>query len=267
MGAMAQLAMEAENVRAVIGGNNPPEPNSFDRAEDAAVELSNFLNETPVIETGPHLVRAKQLVDHVSGACFELETERVELVAPLNTELAAINAKYKAVHNTDKKKPGLLDRVLVELKARLTAYGVAEEAKRAAEAEKLRLAAEQAEKAARDAEAAELQAKHDAVVGVLDTGVAEKIAQADQAFAEFETTSRFAARAEKGVAFRIGDGSGKALGMRTEKTLVLESYGKAIKAIGPCEKIETAILSAARDYRKEHGALPDGVSETSERKF
>lgn len=264
---MAELHMEAENVRAVIGGNMPPEPTPIERAETAMVAVSNFLNETPVIETGAHLVEAKRLVEHARGAAAELEAERVALVDPLNKQVTSINGKYKFIHNTDSKKPGVLDKVLGELKTRLTAYAVAEEAKRAREAETARLAAEKAEQAARAAEAAEQQAKHDAVVGVMDTGVAEKIVAADQAFAEFETASRFAARAEKDVAFRIGNGSGKALGMRTEKTLVLENYGRALKAIGPCEKIETAILSAARDYRKEHGALPDGVSETSERKF
>lgn len=266
MGAMAELHMASETIRG-IGDNGPPEPTPLERASDAAVELSNFLNETPVIETGPHLVRAKQLVEHVSGACAEVEAKRVELVTPLNDELAEINATYKAIHNTDKKKPGTLDRVFAELKARLTAYGVAEEARRDAEAERLRLVAEQAEKAARDAEAAEQQAKHDAVVGVLDTGVAEKIAAADQKFTEFETASRFAKRAENGVTFRIGNGVGKALPMRTVETLHLDSYGKALKAIGPNETIKEAILTAARAYRKQHGQLPDGVSATEERKF
>jgi hypothetical protein len=55
--------------------------------------------------------------------------------------------------------------------------------------------------------------------------------------------------------------------MRTEKTLVLENYGRAIKAIGPNDKIRDAVLSAARDYRKLHGKLPDGVTEVTERKF
>lgn len=253
--------------RLSIGGNSPPEPTPLERASDAAIELSNFLNETPVIETGPHLVRAKQLVEHARGACAELEAERVELVAPLNTQLATINGKYKSVHNTDSKKPGTLDRILGELKARLTAYGLAEEAKRAREAEALRLEAERAEQIARQAELDEQQAKHDAVVGVVDTGIGEKIEEADRAFAEFETASRFAARAEKGVTFRVGNGSGKALGMRTVETLHLDSYGKALKAIGPNETIKEAILTAARAYRKQHGQLPDGVSATEERKF
>lgn len=263
---MAELAMDYDNARAVIGGNNPPEPTPLERADEAMVALSNFLNETPVIETGPHLVEAKRLVEHARGACAELEAERAEKVRPHNDSVAIINAAYKKIHNTDSKKPGMLDRVLGEVRARLTAYGVAEEAKRAREAEELRAAAVLAEQAARDAEAAEQQAKHDAVVGVMDTGVADKIKAADEKFAEFEAASRFAARAEKGVAFRIGGGA-KALGMRTEKTLVLENYGRAIKAIGPCDTIRDAILTAARAYKKQHGVLPDGVTETSERKF
>lgn len=263
---LAELDMERQTIVG-IGHNQPPEPTPLEYADEAMVAVSNFLNETPVIETGAHLVTAKQLVERARGTMANVEDERIALVDPLNKQVASINGKYKAIHNTDAKKPGLFDKVLNELKARLTAYAVAEEAKRTKAAEAAKLIAEQAEAAAREAERVEQRAKQDAVVGCLDTGVGEKIAAADEAFTDFEAASRFAARAEKDVAFRIGNGHGKALGMRTEKTLVLESYGKAIKAIGPNEKIEAAILSAARDYRKLHNALPDGVTETSERKF
>lgn len=263
---MAALDMDRQMI-ASIGHNGPPEPTPLERADDAWAALAKFLDDTPVITEGVHLVEAKRLVEHVRAACAEIEDERVRLVDPLNIQVSEINRKYKAVHNTDKKKPGTLDKALTELTARLTVYGQNEEKKRTFEAEVARVFAEKAEREAREAEEAERQAKHDAVVGVVDTGVAEAIKTADEKYAEFEAASRFAARAEKQTAFRIGNGTGKALGMRTEKTLVLEHYGRAIKAIGPCEKIETAILSAARDYRKEHGALPDGVSEISERKF
>jgi hypothetical protein len=249
-----------------IGHNNPPEPTVLERAEQAGVTISNFLNETPIINE-QSLIEAKRLVDQTRGAMAELEAERNDLVRPLNEEVDTINSRYKALHNTNEKKPGILDRLLAEIKARLTAYGVAEEARRIQAAEAAAREAEKAEAAAREAERIEQQAKMDAAIGVLDTGVGQAIADADQKFSEFEKASRFAARAERGVAFRIGDGNSKTLAMRTEKTLVLENYGKAIKAIGPNPKIETAILSAARDYRKLHDKLPDGVAEVSERKF
>lgn len=265
MGALAEISADVE--RFGIGHNGPPEPTTIERGHDAEAALSIFLNDVPVITEGEHLVEAKRLVEHARGAMAELEAERDRLVRPLNEEVACINAQYKAIHNADSKKPGTLDKICNELKARLTAYAVEEEAKRARAAEEARVAAEQAEAAAREAERIEQQAKMDAAVGVIDTGVAGAIAEADQKFSEFEKASRFAARAERDVTFRIGNGVGKALGMRTEKTLVLESYGKAITAIGKNEKIEAAILSAARDYRKLHGKLPEGVTEVSERKF
>lgn len=263
---MRAAVLENSTIAPGIGHNGAPEPTPLERAEEAQAALAAFLNDNPVLTEGTHVVEAKRLVEHARGAMAELEAERVALVDPLNKQVASINGKYKSVHNTDSKKPGTFDKVLYQLKARLTAYALAEEEERQRKADALRIAAEQAEATARAAEAAEQQAKQDAVVGVVDTGVAEKIAAADQAFKEYETASRFAARAERDVTFRISDG-GKTLAMRTEKTLVLESYGKAIKAIGKNEKIETAILSAARDYRKLHGKLPDGVTEVSERKF
>lgn len=265
---MEQYSIAApENPRAVIGGNNPPDPTPLERAEETAVALSGFLNETPVIENGEQCVAAKHLVERARASCAELEDERVALVAPINKQLASINGQYKAVHNTDSKKPGVLDRVLEALKERLTNYATNEEKKRAFEAEAAARIAEQAEAEAREAERIEQQAKMDAAVGVIDTGVAEAIKAADEKFTAFESASRFAKRAERNVTFRVGDGVGKTLAMRTEKTLVLESYGKALKAIGPHEKIEAAILSAARDYRKKHGELPDGVTESIARKF
>lgn len=255
------------SVLAGIGHNQPPEPTVIERSQDAVAALGKFLDDVPVITDGPHLIEAKRLVEWVRGAAAELEAERTELVRPLNEEVDAINGKYKAIHNKDTEKPGTLDKTLTELKNRLTVYGRIEEAKRETAALEAKRIADEAESAAREAERIEQQAKMDAAVGVVDTGVAEAIANADEAFSEYEHASRFAARAEKQTTFRIGDGRGKSLGMRTEKTLILESYSKAIKAIGKNEKIETAILSAARDYRKEHGKLPDGVTEESTRKF
>lgn len=263
---LAELGIDRQTI-AGLGHNNPPAPTVIELADEAMQELAEFLNATPVITDPEHLVRARQLFDRVKGATFDLEAERVSLTGPLNKKLDSINGTYKALHNTDSKRPGTLDKVFNELKARLTAHAVAEEAERIRIAEAAQAAAEEARRAALQAELIEQQAKQDAVVGVVDTGVAEKTVAADAAFKNFEAASRFATRAERDVTFRVGNGHGRTLAMRTEKTLVLESYGRAITAIGRNEKIETAILSAARDYRKEKGKLPDGVTEVSERKF
>jgi hypothetical protein len=101
------------------------------------VALSNFLNETPVIETGPHWLKPSGCRT-CARRRLSWRTNGLKLVDPLNTQVAEINRKYKSVHNTDSKKPGTLDKILGELKARLTAYALAEEAKRAREAEALR---------------------------------------------------------------------------------------------------------------------------------
>ena len=63
---MAELDMDHQTI-ARIGHNQPPEPTVIERAEEAQVALSNYLNETPVITEGPQLVRAKQLVEHARG--------------------------------------------------------------------------------------------------------------------------------------------------------------------------------------------------------
>lgn len=266
MSVMAELHSARETIRG-IGDNGPPGPTPLERAEDAQAALAKFLDETPVITEGPHLVEAKRLVEHVRGACAELEDERITLVDPLNTKVAEINRTYKAVHNTDKKKPGTLDKTLAELTARLTVYGQNEEKERAFRAEVARVFAANAAAEAAAAEAAAQQAKSDAVVGVIDTGVGEAIQAAARASADAQRAEREAARADAQTTFRIGNGAGKALGMHTVETLHLDSYSRALKAMGPSDGVKEAILTAARAYRKQHGCLPDGVSATQERKF
>lgn len=248
-----------------VGHNNPPGP--LEDARDVIGYLSRFMEEVPVIETEDQARQAKLHIDRTRAACGSIEDERDRKVRPLNEAVATINAEYKAVHNEDGKRPGSLDKLLNELKARVTVYTLAEEAKREAIAEAARQAAMEAERAAREAEERERDAIQNAQVGET-TDVGAAIVEADQAFADFERRTREAQRAERETNVRIGGGfSGRSLSMRTTETLVLESYSKALKAIGPNEKIETAILSAARDYRKLKGSLPAGVTAVTERKI
>jgi hypothetical protein len=227
--------------------------------------MSEWMKANPVIETSEQAGEAKLLCDRAKAALDEIEAERDKLVRPLNEKVDAINRDYKTLHNTDKKKPGTYDRVFIELKARVSAFLIAEEEKRRKEAEAAAAKAAEAERLAREAEAKEREAIENAKAGEVDVDVVAATTEADESFAEFEKASRFAARAERDAKVKLGGGFGKAASLRTVETLHLDSYGKALKAIGPHPKIEEAILSAAREYRKQHGALPEGVSATTER--
>jgi hypothetical protein len=229
-------------------------------------DINAWLSDHPTIETEEDARAAKPFLDRAKASLEEVEAERDGKVRPLNEQVDAINAKYKALHNVDKKKPGRFDKIVAELKSRVAAFMVREEQRRDREAELARLAQEEAERVAREAEAREAEALANAKAGeVVD--VAEVTKQADEAFEEFERQSRFAARAEKETKVKIGGGFDRTASLRTVETLHLDSYNLALKAIGPNDKIRDAILSAARDYRKVHGELPAGVRATTERKL
>ncbi len=242
---------------AIIGHNNPPD--TIQAAHEAMTALSDWMKERPIISTEDEARDAKKLLDRAKGSTDELEAERDKQVRPLNEQVATINAKYKAIHSTDPKKPGILDKVVNELKARLTTYARQEEAKRLADAERKRREAEEAERIAREAEAKERETIANAQAGELGVDVTQVVVEADSRFAEFKKAEREAQRAERDSHVKIGGGWERSLSLRAKETLVLVSYGRAITAIGPNEKIREAILSAARDYRKEKGNLPDGV--------
>lgn len=240
-----------------IGGNAPP--SLFDFARETMGALSDWMGERPAISSEDEAREAKLLLDRAKNCAADLEAERQRLVSPLNMTIEDINAKYKELHNTDRKKPGVYDKVMNELKARLSAFLAIEEDKRLAVAEAKRREAEEAEKLAREAEAREREAIENSRAGELGVDVSQVVVEANQAFAAFEKAGREADRADRGAKVKIGGGWGKAAALHNVETLVVVSYGKAIAAIGPNEKIAEAILSAARDYRKLHNHLPEGV--------
>lgn len=258
-------ALQQINYAPTIGDNNPPGP--IDHAQTVIDDINAWLGDHPVVETEDQAREAKPYLDRAKNALDEIESERDGKVRPLNETVDAINVKYKALHNTEKKKPGQFDKIVNELKARVAAFLAAEEARREREAEEARRNQEEAERIAREAERREHEALQNAAAGELDIDVAEVTQAADTAFKEYELQSRFAARAERDTKVKIGGGFENAVSLRSVETLHLDSYGLALKAIGPNDKIRDAILSAARDYRKLHGALPAGVRATTERKL
>lgn len=254
-----------EPARTEIGGNNPPGP--IEMAESIMQMLSDWMADHPVIATEDDARAAKPLIDRAKAAMDELEDERCGKVRPLNDKVSEINAEYKAVHNTDPKKPGTFNKVFNELKSRVAEYLRQEEQKQLAAAAEARRLQDEAERQAREAEAREREAIESAAVGEIGINVAAVTKEADAAFSNFERQSRFADRAERDSKVKLGGGFMGAVALRSTETLHLESYAKAIKAIGPHEKIEEAILSCAREYRKVHGHLPEGVTATNQRKL
>lgn len=247
-----------------IGHNRPPD--ALEMAQGTLADVATFLAETPVIDSHETAKRAGLYVERVTKLFGDMEDERDKQVRPLNEQVAEINAKYKAVHNADAKKPGSFDKVLIELKYRLTAYARAEERKREEAAAAAAQIAAEAERVAREAEAKEREAKTNADVGELGVDVATTIVEADRAFADFERANRAAAIAEREVPVRISSSlGGRALSLRTRETLILDDADAALKAIGVTENIREAILSASRNYRKLKGQLPPGVSSQTER--
>jgi type IV secretory pathway VirB10-like protein len=239
-----------------IGHNNPPGPIQMGVVTLGA--LSNWLRENPVIQTEEIAFSAAAMVKRAKASLDEIEAERIKKVKPLNDEVKAINADYKAASE-------LLSKTLDELKKRLTAYTRAEEERRWREAEALRLEAEKAAEAARKAEEREREAKENASVGELGVDVSGAIKEADQKFSEFEKASHAAAVAERDAHIKLSTGHGRAISLRTKETLVVTDWRKAMKAIGLTDKIAEAIVSAARDYRRLKGKLPEGIEAQTER--
>ncbi|MGA9855088.1 MAG: hypothetical protein WBR29_07425 [Gammaproteobacteria bacterium] len=240
--------------------DNQP-PGSIDSAKDAMTELSAWLKEHPVIESQPEAKDGGAYVERTRIALAAMEDERKIKVDPLNKQLAAINTAYRIM-----REP--LEKVLKELRRRLTDYAAAIEAARIAEANRLRREAEEKERLAREAEAKEQDAIACADVGeCADVGGA--IEEANASFAQFQKADRAAAVAERAVPVRIGSVMGnKSLSMRTTRKLVVTdavAAAKAVIAMGLTDKIRLAILQSAKDFEEAHGELPEGIIETFER--
>lgn len=264
-----------------LGGNYPPEPmeddlpeafepheiitptiqiNPIERARSTTADLSLWMRDNPVIQTPTQATEAKRLIDLAKIAFDEMEAERVKLVDPLNKQVKEINARYKPLHNTDSKSPGTLDKIVIEAKARGTAYLTALERERMRLAEEAAQVAAEAEKRAREAEDREREARENASLGEAGIDMAEITAQADAAFAEFERSSRFAARAERDTKVKLTGGIGNNMGLRQHETLTVTDWKAAIEDIGMTPEIEEAILKGARAYRSENHELPSGVT-------
>lgn len=251
---MAQVD-NAHNPRAVPGNNEPP--TTKDHGWATYREVSGFLAESPVIQDEDTARTAKLFWDRAKLALDEMEADRDGQVRPLNTQVKAINSGFKEVSEP-------LGKLKDELQKRMSAWALAEEQRKAAEAEALRAAAAEAERLAREAEAKEQEAIGNAEQGEF-TDAGDAIAEADEAFRDYKVASLAAARAERDVKGRIAGGLGRAFTVRTTRTLTIADPVKVVVALVErtgrvSERINDALLTAVRDFEKTFGVLPAGVN-------
>ena len=266
-----------DNPRAVLGGNNPPPeaPTDAEQAQPADLaepaelvnatfaDLTKFLAEMPVVENEDQAQKIRVQIDAAKAVLNGLEEGRDALVRPLNT-------RVKAINETAREARTPLEKLLTEALTRLAAFLKAEEDRRVAEAEKAKREAEAKIAAAQEAADREDEARENAAEGEFtDVGLA--ILDTDAKMAEAAAATRAAQLAERDTRVRVGGGMGKALGLRSKESLTIVDAPKALKAIIKAadgaipEKIADAIITAARDYRKLKGKLPDGITASTER--
>ena len=241
----------------MVGENNPPSQLEF--TTETTTTLGIWLKDNPVVQSEDQARAGKLLVDRARLCVADLESERDSKVRPLNTQVKTINDSYRGPRET-------LEKVSQELLLRLDAYVKAEEAKRQAIAEAARQAAEEAERIAREAEAREQEAKDDVCHGV-EADVGAATVDADRAFRDYEQASITATRAEREATVRIGGGFNRALSARNKETLSVKDPLKALAEIGYTEKILDVIMTEAREFRRKHDRLPQGVESIKERRL
>jgi hypothetical protein len=241
-----------------IGGNLPPSMSVT--AGEVMRDLSSWMAEHPIIATDEEARESKVYLDRAKLCIADLEDEREKLVRPLNAEVQRINDVYRSPRT-------LLERVLNELKNRVSAFIRQEEEKRQRIAEEARRKAEAAELAAREAERVEQERIANISSGELGVDVAAAIEDADKAFNDYKRAERQAALAERETKVKIAGGFGRAISNRNKETLIVKDAVKAVTAMADNEGIHEAIIKAARSYRSLRNQLPPGVISETERKL
>ncbi len=232
-----------------VGHNNPPDMTVT--AGETMRDISAWLAENPLI-TEDTAKDAKVFLDRGKLALKDLDDERDSKVRPLNEKVKEINNHYRPAKDT-------LTKVIDALSERISTFLTEEKRKREEAAREAARIAEEAERNAREAERLEQEAIGSASSGELGVDIAAHVAEADNAFREFEKADRALAIALKETKVKVGGGFSRAVGLKTKETLVLVNALLAIQEMGVSADVEEAVLKSARAYRKATGDLPEGV--------
>ncbi|WP_028003159.1 hypothetical protein [Sinorhizobium meliloti] len=142
---------EAENPRAVIGGNQPPEPTPFEairqEIEDLYEEAKNWADGEPIASQEMHDA-IESLRESLHEAGKRADALRVEEKKPLDDQIKAIQDKFNPLIQP---KRGRVDMAKSALDALLTPYRARIAQEKAAEAARVAAAAEEARRQATEA--------------------------------------------------------------------------------------------------------------------
>ena len=136
------------NERIAMGGNLPPDVMAFNAIDAYYDEAKNWASDGFAITSQAQADEIDTLDKALLKAGQEAEVLRVEEKRPLDEQIDAIQAKFNPFIQKGK---GKVDVARSTLKALLTAWRVAEQSKKDAEARRIREEAEAAERAAQQA--------------------------------------------------------------------------------------------------------------------
>jgi hypothetical protein len=248
-----------DDARLGLGGNKGPDMTGT--AATTTADISAFMSETPVIETAEQAGEAKTFLDRGTLCTKDLDDERKTKTYPLDKERERIFDYYRGPRE-------LLQRVIEELRRRLTYFAAAEEARRIEIARQNAERARVSEEAAQAAEQREHQAMVEADSGVLGGDIAALAHDADTAFAEFKKAEHQAQISERETHVRINDpvGMRRAVSMRGHDVIIITDAIAFIKETGVPHNLEEPMRTVARAFKKVHGRWPAGVEVHVERK-
>ncbi|MEE9159977.1 MAG: hypothetical protein V3U60_16530 [Gammaproteobacteria bacterium] len=188
-----------------IGGNNPPADNSFEAMQERTAALianaDRWLTERPVFETQDEADKCKDFRDQLSGEGKAIEAERKAKKQPHLDAGTAVDAQYNPLKLKIKTAYDLLEPPATAWLQRQQA--IQDEIARKAEAEAL----------------AKIQAEQEAQRKAQEAATVENTIQAEAATKEADTAAIVADRASKVRAKTKGRMGGKAMSLRTVKTV------------------------------------------------
>lgn len=241
--------LEVENPRAVIGGNEPPEPTPFEavstKIADLFLEAKNWCDGEPLASQA-QADEVGKLVDMIRKAAKEADALRVEEVKPLDEQKAAIQARYAPLIADTKSVKGKTVLALDACKAALAPWLKKLDEEKQAAARKAR---EEAEAAQRAAQEAFRQAERNNLAAV---EAAEALHNAAQA------AEKAAKRAENDMA-QVSGGSGRRVSLRSVWTAELSDSTVAARHYWQRAKpeIETLLRQlASEDVRAGVREIP-----------